>query len=236
MSSSLSIAATTASFRTTFRQSSFVTALHQRIFPSRSGNHDDFIWQPSRRPFVASSVVRQLRPGADDPRSAGTDRRVRSAARICPTPPTAAASKVSETPSNSAPAAARRARGRSGSNSGSAASDCTTGHRAAGECTTVIAAAMPRACHDRRRWQAARSRSRLETRSKPRIGSRWLLYVGVVAIVVGVSYFEKLAIDNHWVGERPLRVIGRRRWPVSRCGGTDVRAEGLPCLRSGHFR
>jgi uncharacterized membrane protein len=34
-----------------------------------------------------------------------------------------------------------------------------------------------------------------------RIGSRWLLYVGVVAIVIGVSYFEKLAIDNHWVSE-----------------------------------
>jgi uncharacterized membrane protein len=34
-----------------------------------------------------------------------------------------------------------------------------------------------------------------------RIGSRWLLYVGVVAIVIGVSYFEKLAIDNHWVNE-----------------------------------
>ena len=26
------------------------------------------------------------------------------------------------------------------------------------------------------------------------IGSRWLLYVGVIAIVIGVSYFEKLAI------------------------------------------
>jgi uncharacterized membrane protein len=34
-----------------------------------------------------------------------------------------------------------------------------------------------------------------------RIGSRWLLYIGVIAIVVGVSYFEKLAIDNHWIGE-----------------------------------
>jgi hypothetical protein len=41
------------------------------------------------------------------------------------------------------------------------------------------------------------TREALETR----IGSRWLLYVGVVAIVVGVAYFEKLAIDNHWVTE-----------------------------------
>ena len=29
-----------------------------------------------------------------------------------------------------------------------------------------------------------------------RIGSRWLLYVGIVAIVVGVACFEKLAFDS----------------------------------------
>ena len=38
------------------------------------------------------------------------------------------------------------------------------------------------------------------------IGSRWLLYVGVVALVVGAAYFQKLAIDNEWIGER-ARVI-----------------------------
>ena len=36
----------------------------------------------------------------------------------------------------------------------------------------------------------------------------WLLYVGVIAIVVGVSYFEKLAIDSHWVGETARTVQG----------------------------
>jgi uncharacterized membrane protein len=40
------------------------------------------------------------------------------------------------------------------------------------------------------------------------IGSRWLLYVGVIAIVVGVSYFEKLAIDSHWVSETARTVQG----------------------------
>jgi uncharacterized membrane protein len=39
-----------------------------------------------------------------------------------------------------------------------------------------------------------------------RIGSRWLLYIGIVAIVIGVAYFEKLAIDNQWLGET-ARVI-----------------------------
>jgi uncharacterized membrane protein len=38
------------------------------------------------------------------------------------------------------------------------------------------------------------------------IGTRWLLYIGVIAIVIGVAYFEKLAIDNHWIGET-ARVI-----------------------------
>ena len=44
---------------------------------------------------------------------------------------------------------------------------------------------------------AAEGSDSLETR----IGSRWLLYVGVVAIIVGAAYFEKLAIDNGWLGE-----------------------------------
>src|SRR5262245_48897897 len=48
----------------------------------------------------------------------------------------------------------------------------------------------------------AETRDALETR----IGTRWLLYIGIAAIVVGVAYFEKLAIDNHWVGDT-ARVI-----------------------------
>jgi len=39
-----------------------------------------------------------------------------------------------------------------------------------------------------------------------RIGARWLLYVGIVAVVLGVAYFEKLAIQNHWINET-ARVI-----------------------------
>jgi uncharacterized membrane protein len=39
-----------------------------------------------------------------------------------------------------------------------------------------------------------------------RIGGRWLLNVGIAAIVIGVAYFEKLAIDNNWIGET-ARVI-----------------------------
>ena len=57
------------------------------------------------------------------------------------------------------------------------------------------------------------------------IGSRWLLYVGVVALVVGAAYFQKLAIDNEWIGERArvieglvagLLLVAGGRWFVRR--------------------
>jgi uncharacterized membrane protein len=38
------------------------------------------------------------------------------------------------------------------------------------------------------------------------IGAKWLLYIGVIAIVIGVAYFQKWAIDNHYFGET-ARVI-----------------------------
>ncbi len=39
-----------------------------------------------------------------------------------------------------------------------------------------------------------------------RIGSQWLNRVGIVAVLVGVSYFLKLAFDNGWIGSG-LRVL-----------------------------
>lgn len=38
-----------------------------------------------------------------------------------------------------------------------------------------------------------------------RIGARWLLYAGMAALILGISYFIKFAFDNGWVSE-PLRV------------------------------
>jgi hypothetical protein len=40
------------------------------------------------------------------------------------------------------------------------------------------------------------------------IGSRWLLYAGIVAVIVGASYFIKLAFDNHWINETARVAIG----------------------------
>jgi hypothetical protein len=71
--------------------------------------------------------------------------------------------------------------------------------------------------------QRATARDALETR----IGSRWLLYVGVVAIVVGVAYFEKLAIDNHWVSETTRVIQGA-------VAGLLLVAGGLQFVRKGY--
>jgi uncharacterized membrane protein len=57
-----------------------------------------------------------------------------------------------------------------------------------------LAPEAPRAAA-RRAPEAPRLDESLETM----IGTRWFLYIGIVAIVLGVAYFEKLAIDRGWV-------------------------------------
>lgn len=49
--------------------------------------------------------------------------------------------------------------------------------------------------------KAERPRSREAESLETAIGTRWLLYIGVIAIVIGAAYFEKLAIDYGWIGE-----------------------------------
>ena len=50
-----------------------------------------------------------------------------------------------------------------------------------------------------------RSRDRVAPGLEELIGGRWLLFAGVAAIVLGMSYFVKFAFDNGWISE-PLRV------------------------------
>ncbi|HTM24718.1 MAG TPA: DUF2339 domain-containing protein [Vicinamibacterales bacterium] len=59
------------------------------------------------------------------------------------------------------------------------------------------------------------------------IGSRWLLYVGVVAIVIGVAYFEKLAFDNQWIGPTARIVQGA-------IGGLVLIYAGIRFARAGY--
>lgn len=70
--------------------------------------------------------------------------------------------------------------------------------------TAAEVAAMPRPPAQPRRFarEVTPDRDSLEAV----IGSRWLLYVGVAAIVIGAAYFQKLAMDNHWINET-ARVI-----------------------------
>lgn len=59
------------------------------------------------------------------------------------------------------------------------------------------------------------------------IGSRWLLYVGVVALIVGASYFQKLAIDYGWIGERARVIEGL-------AAGALLIAGGRWCMHRGY--
>ena len=40
------------------------------------------------------------------------------------------------------------------------------------------------------------------------IGGRWLLYAGVAAVVLGMSYFVKFAFDNGWISEQLRVAVG----------------------------
>lgn len=59
-----------------------------------------------------------------------------------------------------------------------------------------------------------------------RIGARWLLYAGIGALILGLSYFIKFAFDNGWVSE-PLRVL------VGLAAGAGLVAAGQRFVRNG---
>jgi hypothetical protein len=41
-----------------------------------------------------------------------------------------------------------------------------------------------------------------------RVGGRWLLYVGIAILLIGISFFLKYAFDNQWIGERGRVAFG----------------------------
>lgn len=75
-----------------------------------------------------------------------------------------------------------------------------------------------------------------------RIGSQWLNRIGVVAVLVGASYFLKLAFDNGWIGPGARVLIGcisgialgwwseRFRRPVSLAFSYSLKAVGAGLL------
>lgn len=60
-----------------------------------------------------------------------------------------------------------------------------------------------------------------------RIGSQWLSKVGILAVLVGVALFLKLAIDNHWIGPVARIVLGL-------VGGVAIFVGSEPFRRKGY--
>ena len=49
---------------------------------------------------------------------------------------------------------------------------------------------------------------KLDASLESRIGGQWLNRIGIVAVLVGLSYFLKLAFDNNWIGPATQVAIG----------------------------
>jgi uncharacterized membrane protein len=60
-----------------------------------------------------------------------------------------------------------------------------------------------------------------------RIGGRWLLYTGVLVLLLGVSFFLKYAFDNAWITETGRVVVGVLAGVALVGGGWRIAAQGL---------
>jgi uncharacterized membrane protein len=59
------------------------------------------------------------------------------------------------------------------------------------------------------RFSAAPANAHSDARSlESRVGSQWFNRVGILAILIGMAWFLKLAIDNHWIGPLGRVLIG----------------------------
>ena len=61
-----------------------------------------------------------------------------------------------------------------------------------------------------------------------RIGAQWLLYIGVLAILIGIAYFEKLAFENAWMGETARVIQGGAAGVLLVYLGTRFARAGYP--------
>jgi uncharacterized membrane protein len=58
-------------------------------------------------------------------------------------------------------------------------------------------------------FASASSATPYDTRSfESRVGSQWFNRIGILAILIGMAWFLKLAIDNHWIGPLGRILIG----------------------------
>jgi len=68
----------------------------------------------------------------------------------------------------------------------------------------ALAEALPRGRSCRLRSAPLEAQGSLESR----IGSQWFNRVGILAVLIGMAWFLKFAIDNHWIGPLGRVLIG----------------------------
>ena len=66
--------------------------------------------------------------------------------------------------------------------------------------SNVATTAAPPADHPGKPESWASARPAESETLETRIGSRWLNRIGIVAVLIGVSYFLKYAFENDWIG------------------------------------
>jgi uncharacterized membrane protein len=62
------------------------------------------------------------------------------------------------------------------------------------------------------------------------VGSKWLNWVGVVFVTIGVLFFLKFAYDNQWIGPRGRIAVGVIAGVASLLIGDKARRRGYPIL------
>lgn len=68
-----------------------------------------------------------------------------------------------------------------------------------------------------------------ETESiESRIGGRWLLYIGMATLLLGLAFFIKYAFDNQWITETGRVVLGTLAGLVMAGGGLRLARRGYP--------
>src|SRR5206468_4405978 len=65
------------------------------------------------------------------------------------------------------------------------------------------------------------------------IGSKWLNWVGVVLVTIGVMFFLKYAYDNQWIGPGGRIAIGAMAGVAALIVGEKSRRRGYPILFHG---
>jgi uncharacterized membrane protein len=58
------------------------------------------------------------------------------------------------------------------------------------------------------RFDAMKAAAGTDTSLEKRIGSQWFNRIGILAVLIGVAWFLKLAFDNHWIGAAGRVLIG----------------------------